>query len=524
MATTVQTIAGLSLLVHTLLFTSLNLYIYFRSQSLNLEYQQESEVLDLLIENCETHNEEWSLDQINDLHGLYPTKEDVHIKPKKRQLSPLEMMMADLLKAQEMVLEQHCINNTRLCVHGANGEIGVSGLKGAPGEKGDPGLQPQRAPPGMSGRKGDSGMKGEKGVKGPRGSIGELGEKGDSGLKGPKGNKGDIGDKGSIGDPGVSGEKGDVGPSGPPGDQGDPGRSGEKGDIGPKGFQGLPGDKGDNGLKGTPGKDLDPKCLCKAPKQRNHLIQSRILDRVMMACPIGNGTLVNVTWSKEGSSQVPVRMVKNGNDLMIPEVYPGDVGIYKCNAQVLDSNGRIVTVQRNFEIKTPTGVDRHDCDFEKDLCTWTQSKGDNFDLLRHQGSTITAVTGPTSDHTIGGTPGGHYLFMESSDQQKGDKAVLVSSDFFNTQPQCLTFWYHMFGRDTASLSVILQGSSNTTIWTKSGDQGNSWQRAIVEIPTSLKRHQVLLEVTEGTSYHGDIAIDDIIVLDGPCTTFNKTPQ
>ncbi|XP_062571982.1 uncharacterized protein LOC134233928 isoform X2 [Saccostrea cucullata] len=512
MATTVQTIAGLSLLIHTVLFTSLNLYLYFRSLSLSQEYQQETEVLDLLIDNCETRNKEWSLDQIHDLQTLYSTKEDVHIKTQKRQLSPLEMMMADLLKAQEKVLEQHCINNTRLCVHGT------------PGEKGDPGQQPQRGPPGISGRKGESGIKGGKGAEGPMGNIGKLGENGDTGLKGPKGNKGDTGVKGSSGDPGTSGAKGDLGPFGLPGAQGDPGTSGEKGDIGNKGSQGLPGDNGDIGPKGNSGKGLNPKCLCKAPKQTSNLIQSRILDRIMMACPIGNGTLVNVTWSKEGSSQVPERMVQNGNDLLVPEVYPGDAGKYRCSAQVLDSNGTTVTVQSNFEIKTPTGVDSHDCDFEKDLCTWTQSKGDNFDLLRHQGSTITAVTGPASDHTIGGNPGGYYLFLESSDQRKGDKAVLVSSDFFNTQPQCLTFWYHMFGRDTASLRVILQGSSNSTIWTKSGDQGNSWQRAVIEIPTSVKRHQVLLEVTEGASYHGDIAIDDIIVLDGPCNTFNKTPQ
>jgi hypothetical protein len=53
MATTLQTVAGLSLLIHTVLFTSLNLYIYLRTQSLNQEYQQEAEVFDLLIQECE---------------------------------------------------------------------------------------------------------------------------------------------------------------------------------------------------------------------------------------------------------------------------------------------------------------------------------------------------------------------------------------------------------------------------------------------------------------------------------------
>ena len=48
-----------------------------------------------------------------------------------------------------------------------------------------------------------------------------------------------------------------------------------------------------------------------------------------MACPTGNGTVLNVTWSKDGSSVLPMRMLQEGNDLILPEVYPGDVGVYK---------------------------------------------------------------------------------------------------------------------------------------------------------------------------------------------------
>lgn len=146
------------------------------------------------------------------------------------------------------------------------------------------------------------------------------------------------------------------------------------------------------------------------------------------------------------------------------------------------------------------------------------------------------------------------MYLESSDHQKKEKGILVSLDFTNSvEPECLTFWYHMYGRDTDSLSVILvrsgqrsrlrlscsdfvlaavyrsngnfkklislffkQGASNSTLWNKYGDQGNDWQRAVVEIPTSPTRHKIILEFTQGISYHGDIAIDDIIVLHGPC--------
>lgn len=48
------------------------------------------------------------------------------------------------------------------------------------------------------------------------------------------------------------------------------------------------------------------------------------------------------------------------------------------------------------------------------------------------------------------------MYLESSDHQKKEKGILVSSDFTNSvEPECLTFWYHMYGRDTDYLSVIL---------------------------------------------------------------------
>lgn len=41
-----------------------------------------------------------------------------------------------------------------------------------------------------------------------------------------------------------------------------------------------------------------------------------------------------------------------------------------------------------------------DCDFENDLCNWTQDKQtDDFEWLRASGPTSSDGTGPTVDHT-----------------------------------------------------------------------------------------------------------------------------
>lgn len=43
------------------------------------------------------------------------------------------------------------------------------------------------------------------------------------------------------------------------------------------------------------------------------------------------------------------------------------------------------------------------CNFDQNLCSWTQDKTDNFDWIRKTGSTATANTGPTSGH-LGSKP------------------------------------------------------------------------------------------------------------------------
>ena len=41
------------------------------------------------------------------------------------------------------------------------------------------------------------------------------------------------------------------------------------------------------------------------------------------------------------------------------------------------------------------------CTFEQGMCTWQNSKNDDFDWIRAVGETMTAGAGPTTDHTLG---------------------------------------------------------------------------------------------------------------------------
>ena len=57
-----------------------------------------------------------------------------------------------------------------------------------------------------------------------------------------------------------------------------------------------------------------------------------------------------------------------------------------------------------------------DCDFEHDMCTWSNVGGDQFDWIRLSGSTPSQFTGPTTDHTQSGASGKYitlyiYFFL-----------------------------------------------------------------------------------------------------------------
>lgn len=163
----------------------------------------------------------------------------------------------------------------------------------------------------------------------------------------------------------------------------------------------------------------------------------------------------------------------------------------------------------------PCSVCNFDCTFEEDLCSFTQLMTDSFDWTRHSGSTPTAMTGPSADHTKGDI--GHYLYIEASNVSNGDTARLLSSECSDPGLQCLQFWYHMSGSaKTMGLHVyILQDRSADRVWWKRNNQGDCWQLAQVDLRTTGP-FQIIFEGRRGTTDQSDVAIDDVSLHRGQC--------
>ena len=164
--------------------------------------------------------------------------------------------------------------------------------------------------------------------------------------------------------------------------------------------------------------------------------------------------------------------------------------------------------------------------------TWTNSSSDDFNWTNKTGGTNSSNTGPS-----GANEGTRYIYTEtSSPVTNGDIAILESPgfDFTSLSNPEILFDYHMYFNGSANggtlnLDVSTDGGSNwSNLWTKSGDQGNTWHDdEIVSLSTyggSTIHLRFHFTVGTNTSYQNDCALDDIKIKEGTpltppsCTT------
>uniref|UniRef100_A0A3Q1FEH3 MAM domain containing glycosylphosphatidylinositol anchor 2 n=1 Tax=Acanthochromis polyacanthus TaxID=80966 RepID=A0A3Q1FEH3_9TELE len=191
-----------------------------------------------------------------------------------------------------------------------------------------------------------------------------------------------------------------------------------------------------------------------------------------------------------------------------------------------DATERIIT----YSAPVNPHLREFQCGFEDEaLCLFSQDKTDEFDWTRHSAATrdtkYTPNTGPSSDHT--GSKQGFYMYIETSRPRlDGDKARLLSPTFnMNAKSSssgpsyCFSFYYHMYGKHIGALNVFLrqkgQTVTDTSVWSLTGNQGDRWRQAKVNIqPTTA--FQMVMEGVRGAGIEGDIAIDDVTIEEGKC--------
>lgn len=138
------------------------------------------------------------------------------------------------------------------------------------------------------------------------------------------------------------------------------------------------------------------------------------------------------------------------------------------------------------------------------------------------GGTGSSGTGPTVDHTLG-TTAGSYIYLETSTGAGQDTFFSSPYDLSGMTVPCFSYWYHMAGATMGTLDVqisVVGSGTWTTISTFTGPQQAAQTDPWLESVSNLSAYAGQTVIFQfigirGTSFTGDMAIDDVCVLECP---------
>ncbi|MEY8849392.1 immunoglobulin-like domain-containing protein [Psychroserpens sp. XS_ASV72] len=202
-------------------------------------------------------------------------------------------------------------------------------------------------------------------------------------------------------------------------------------------------------------------------------------------------------------------------------------GTYSVTYNVSDSAGNAAAeVIRTVNVSEPSsgcsgGVSTfpYTEGFESSFGGWVQSGADDIDWTRDANGTPSSSTGPSSAFE-----GSFYIYVEASGNGTGypnKQAILTSPcfDLSSLSEATFSFKYHQYGSSnmgTIDLEISDDnGGSWSSIWNSSGNLGNSWQTANVNLDAYTGGSiQLRFNRITGSTWQADIAIDDISLDDG----------
>ena len=214
-------------------------------------------------------------------------------------------------------------------------------------------------------------------------------------------------------------------------------------------------------------------------------------------------------------------------------VNTNSVGTYTVNYNVSDSSGNAANqVVRTVNVSNPSsgcsgGISSfpYTEGFENTLGAWTQSSADDLNWTVDANGTPSSGTGPAS--AVQGT---YYVYVEASGNNTGypTKQAILNSPCFDLSAlsdATFSFKYHQFG-STNMGSIDLEASNDdgatwTSIWNSTGNLGNAWLTADVDISSYIGGSvQLRFNRITGSTWQADIAIDDVSLSEGGNTGGN----
>ena len=154
--------------------------------------------------------------------------------------------------------------------------------------------------------------------------------------------------------------------------------------------------------------------------------------------------------------------------------------------------------------------------FENSLDGWTNATtGDNFDWTNIQNGTPSGNTGPQA----GASDGTWFMYIETTGPVPANQTAHLekSFDFTSRINNQISFDYHMYAATgtmgTLNVRVSTNGGSTfSTVFTRTGNQGNAWLNAVVDLSAYDGQNIIIrFEGVASGDWQSDVSIDNVIV-------------
>ncbi|OUR93868.1 hypothetical protein A9Q87_03925 [Flavobacteriales bacterium 34_180_T64] len=210
----------------------------------------------------------------------------------------------------------------------------------------------------------------------------------------------------------------------------------------------------------------------------------------------------------------------SANIVITGSVNTGIAGTYLVNYNVSDAAGNAAAqVTRTVNVTDPSsgcsgGISSfpYTEGFENTFGAWTQDSSDDIDWTVDANGTPSSNTGPSD-----APQGTYYIYVEASSPNYPSKRSILNSPCFDLSglsTPTFDFDYHMYGAtDMGTIDLEAstdEGETWTSIWNQSGNKGNEWLNASVDL-SAYAGGTVQLRFNRfvGSTWQADIAIDNI---------------
>uniref|UniRef100_A0A8C2C4A6 EGF-like-domain, multiple 6 n=1 Tax=Cyprinus carpio TaxID=7962 RepID=A0A8C2C4A6_CYPCA len=144
-----------------------------------------------------------------------------------------------------------------------------------------------------------------------------------------------------------------------------------------------------------------------------------------------------------------------------------------------------------------------DCDFDRGACEWVQGDQDDLDwtIIYHENGRE------------------YYLALEGPVGNRKEQAriKLLLDDYMRQSSFCLKFDYRIQVQNMGVLRVMLD-NSNVAVWERRNPLNRSWQSEQITITwTENTPEAIIFEAERGRSASGEIGLDHVVLISGPCS-------